>query len=143
MGRLRANDGFLNVSFGSNESGTKSKKGKEKVNQTLPNFGVFVGHSKGHSSDDKSLDEDFGIAKVKMPSVQRMEGEISLRRSTHVKYPMERLKYDSLTTHHYAYKVKLVQVQEPTCFEEAVETLEWDQAMDEEMDALDVNQKWD
>ena len=37
----------------------------------------------------------------------------------------------------------MVQVQEPTCFEELVGTLKWDQAMDEEMDALNVNQTWD
>ena len=43
--------------------------------------------------------------------------------------------------HHYAYMVKVVQVQEPTCFEEAIGTLEWDQAM--EMAALDAKQTWD
>ena len=99
--------------------------------------------SAGHSSGDESLDEEFGIPKVKMPGVQRMEGEISLRKSTRVKYPVERLKYDSFAAHHYAYMVKVVQVQEPTCFEEAIGTLEWDQAMDEEMATLDVNQTWD
>ena len=56
---------------------------------------------------------------------------------------MERLKYNSLAAHHYAYMVKVVEVQEPTCFEEVVGMLEWDQAMDEEMAALDVNNTWD
>ena len=72
-----------------------------------------------------------------------MEGEKSLCRSTRVKYSVERLKYDSLAVHHYAYMVKVVHVQETTCFEEATGTLEWDQAMDEDMAALDVNQAWD
>ena len=44
---------------------------------------------------------------------------------------------------HYAYVVKAIKVQEPTCFEEVIVMLEWDQAMDEEMAALDANQTWD
>ena len=136
---MREKDGSPNVSFESAESRTKSKKGKEKVNQPMADFDVFARHSSG----DESLDEEFGIPKVKTLGVQRMEGETSLHRSTHVKYPVERLKYDSLATHHYAYMVKVVEVQEPTCFEEAVGMLEWDQAMDEEMAALYVKQTWD
>ena len=67
--------------------------------------------STSHSSGKKSLDEEFGIPKVKTPGVKRMEGETSLYRSTCVNYAMERLKYDSFITHHYAYMVKVVQVQ--------------------------------
>ena len=74
-------DGSPNVSIGSPESGIKSAKEKEKVNQPMADFDV----SAGHSSGDESLDEEFGIPKVKKPSVQRMEGETSLCRSTHVK----------------------------------------------------------
>ena len=95
--------------------------------------------SAGHSSSDKSLDEEFGVPKAKTLGVQRMEEGIGLRRSTHVKYPMQRLNYESFVAHYYAYMVKVVQVQEPTCFEEVVGMLEWDKAMDEEMAALDVN----
>ena len=94
-------------------------------------------------SGEESLDEEFGIPKVKAQGVQIMEGKISLHMFTHVKYPRERLKYDILAAHHYAYMVKMVQVQKPTCFKEAVGKLEWDQAMDKEMAALDVNQTWD
>ena len=140
LSRLRAKDGSPNVLFGSFESRTKSTKGKKKVNQSMADFDVSAA---GHLSDDESLDEEFRIPKVKTLGVQRMEGETSLRRSTHVKYPVERLKYDILAAHHYVYMVKVVQVQEPTCFEDAVGTLEWDQAMDEEMAALDENETWD
>ena len=63
--RLRANDGSPNVLFGSAKSRTKSTKGKEKVNQSMADFDVFAGHSSGN----ESLDEEFGIPKVKMPSV--------------------------------------------------------------------------
>ena len=65
-GRLRAKDGSPNASFGSAESRTKSANGKEKVNQLMADFDV----SAGHSSGDESLDEEFGIPKVKTPGVQ-------------------------------------------------------------------------
>ena len=68
-----------------------------------------------------------------------MEEEIGLCTSTHVDYPMERLNFDCFAAHCCVYMVKVVQVQEPTCFG----MLEWDQAMNEEMVALDVNQTWD
>ena len=38
---------------------------------------------------------------------------------------------------------KIVQDVEPTSFEEAVGKREWEQAMDEEMAALDDNETWD
>ena len=132
-GRLRNPSASPNVSIGSARSKASSAKGKEKVDQPM------IGFDAGHSSGDESLDEEFGVPKVKTPKVQRMEGGIVLHRSTHVKYPMQRLNYESFATHHYAYMVKVVQVQESTCFEEAVGMLEWDKAMDEEMAALDVN----
>ena len=90
--RLRAKDGSSNVSFGSAKSRKILANGKEKVNQPMADFDV----SATHSTSNESLDEEFGIPKVKMPSVQRMEGETSLHKSTHVKYPKERLNYDSL-----------------------------------------------
>ena len=66
---MRAKDGSPNVSFGIVESATKSAKGKEKVNQSMADFEV----SAGHSSNNESLDEEFGVPKVKTPGVQRME----------------------------------------------------------------------
>ena len=103
-GRLRAKDGSPNVSFGSAKSATKLAKGKEKVNQPMADFDVSVGHLSGN----KSLDEEFGVPKVKTPGVQRMEEGIGLCRSTHVKYPMQRLNYESFAMHHCAYMVKVV-----------------------------------
>ena len=84
LGRLRAKDGSPNVLFRSAKSKIKPTKGKEKVNQPMADFDV----SAGHSSGDESLDEEFGIPKVKTLGVQIMEGETSLRRSTRVKYPV-------------------------------------------------------
>ncbi|MCO5588026.1 hypothetical protein L7F22_041980 [Adiantum nelumboides] len=34
-------------------------------------------------------------------------------------------------------------LQEPTCFDEAIGNMKWEQAMDEEMVALDVNETWE
>ena len=47
----------------------------------MAHFDVSIGHSKGK----ESLDEEFGIPKVKMLGVQIIEGETSLHRPTHVK----------------------------------------------------------
>ena len=38
---------------------------------------------------------------------------------------------------------KIVQDVEPTSFEDVVGDAKWDKAMDQEMDALDVNETWD
>jgi len=39
--------------------------------------------------------------------------------------------------------VRAIQEVEPTCFEQAVGNLKWDNAMDEEMATLDVNATWE
>jgi len=39
--------------------------------------------------------------------------------------------------------VKVIQEVKPTCFEQAVGNPKWDNAMDEEMAALDVNATWE
>ena len=56
---------------------------------------------------------------------------------------MERLRYDNLVLHHYAYMMSVIQEQEPTSFKDAVGRSEWDGAMDEEMNALDNNGTWE
>ena len=66
-----------------------------------------------------------------------------VRRSSCIKYLVQRLRYDSLSAHHYAYMVKVVQDIEPTCFKDAIGIPEWDVAMDEEVDALDDNVTWE
>jgi hypothetical protein len=66
-----------------------------------------------------------------------------VRKSTRVKYPVQRLTYDGFVAHHYAYMVRVVQEVEPICFEQAIGNPKWDNAMDEEMAALDVNATWE
>ena len=64
-------------------------------------FDVSIGHSMaGHdSSNEESLDEDFGIPKVQT---------LGLCRSTHVSYPMERLKYDGFAAQYFMYMENVV-----------------------------------
>ena len=98
-----------------------SRKGKEKVDQPfMPDM------SGGHSSSgsEQSLNEELGIPAVVTPGVQRTKTTLrtpgsdpGVRRSTRVKYPVNRLRYDSYTSHHYAYMVKAIHEVEPTCFE--------------------------
>ena len=66
-----------------------------------------------------------------------------LGRSTRLKNPVQRLSYDSYLAHHYAYMASVVQVVEPTCFDEAIGNENWEKAMDEEMAALYGNDTWD
>ncbi len=66
-----------------------------------------------------------------------------VRRSTQVKYLIQRFTYDGFIAHHYTYMVKVIQEVEPTCFEQAIGNPKWDNAMDEEMAALDANATWE
>ena len=63
-GRLRQSSG----SPGSVESKVTTSKGKEKVGQCMAGFDA------GHSSSDKSLQEEFGIPKLSTPGVKMMQG---------------------------------------------------------------------
>ncbi len=40
-----------------------------------------------------------------------------VRRSTRIKYLVQKLTYDGFVVHHYAYMVRIIQEVEPTCFE--------------------------
>ncbi len=62
-----------------------------------------------------------------------------VRRSTRVKYPVQKLPYDGFVAHRYTYMVKVIQEVEPTYLEEVIRNPKWDNAMDEDMAALDVN----
>ena len=99
-------------------------------------FDVSAGHSMAShdSSGDESLDEEFGIPKVQT---------LGVRRSNCVRYPVDRLKYDSFVAHHLMYMANVVQVEEPTCFSKAVGVEQWNVAMNEEMNALDDNGTWE
>jgi len=66
-----------------------------------------------------------------------------IQKSTRIKYPVQIFTYDGFVAHHYAYMVRVIQEVEPTCFEQVVGNPKWNNAMDEEMAALDVNTTWE
>jgi hypothetical protein len=66
-----------------------------------------------------------------------------VRRSTRIKYLVQKFTYDGFVAHHYTYMVRVVQEVEPICFEQAVGNPKWDNAMDEEMAVLDANATWE
>ena len=99
---------------------------------------VSLGHSTNDgdsSGSNVSLNEELGIPIMHTPGVKKAMEVMNekLCRSTHTKNPLERLIYDSYMAHHYAYMAKVFQNVEPTCFEEAVGNVHWENAMNEEM----------
>jgi hypothetical protein len=108
-------------------------------------------HVDDESSDsDKSVGEESKIPSITTPRARMAKKTLKtpnnnsgVRRSTRVKYPIQRLAYDGFVAHHYSYMVRVIQEVEPTCFEQAVGNPKWDNAMDEEMVTLDVNATWE
>ncbi len=108
-------------------------------------------HVDGESSDsEKSEGEESKITSVITPralmakkALKTLDNNNGVRRSTRVKYLVQILTYDDVVAHHYAYMVRVIQEVEPTYFEQAVGNLKWDNAMDEEMAALDPNATWE
>ncbi|MCO5552926.1 hypothetical protein L7F22_006445 [Adiantum nelumboides] len=98
---------------------------------------------------EQSIDEEFGIPAVRTPGVRKQIARRTLgnnsrpRRSNRVRFHVDRLTYDGYVTHHYDYMAKVVQDVEPTCFEDAIGNENWENAMDEEVATLDVNQTWE
>ena len=109
LSRLGSLSASPNASIGSTGKNVNSTKGKKKVDQPMAVFDVSAGHSMADhdSSGEESLDEEFGIPKVQTPRVCR---------STRVKYPVQRLKYDSFVAHHFMCMANMVQDVEPTCY---------------------------
>ncbi len=96
------------------------------------------------------MGEESRIPSITTPRVQMAKKALKthdnnngVRRSTRVKYFVQRLTYDGFVAHHYAYMVKVIQEVEPTCFEQAIGNPKWDNAMDEEMATLDANATWE
>jgi hypothetical protein len=82
-------------------------------------------------------------ARMAKKVLKTLNNNNGVRRSTQVKYPVQRLTYDGFVAHHYTYMVRIVQYVEPICFEQAVGNPKWDNAMDEEMATLDANATWE
>jgi hypothetical protein len=110
-----------------------------------------IPHVNDESSDsEKSVGEESKIHSVTTPGARMAKKALKtpnnnngVRKSTRVKYSVQRLTYDGFVIHHYAYMVRVIQEVEPTSFEHAIGNPKWDNAMDEEMVALDVNDTWE
>ena len=99
---------------------------------------------------EQSLDEEFGILAIRTPGVRKAQEDArgqrsdpGPRRSGRVKNLVQRLTYDGYVVHHKAFMAKVIQDVEPTCFEDAVGNVHWDDAMNEEMAALEANDTWE
>ncbi len=66
-------------------------------------------------------------------ALKTLNNNNGVRRSTQVKYLVQRLTYDGFVAHHYAYMGRIIQEVEPTCVEHVVGYPKWDNAMDEDM----------
>jgi hypothetical protein len=108
-------------------------------------------HVDDESSDsEKCVGEESRIPSVTTPEARMAKKALKtpdnnngVRRSTRVKYHVQRFTYDGFVAHHYAYMVRVIQEVEPTCFEQAIGNPKWDNAMDEKMAALDANATWE
>ena len=132
-------------------SSNVSRKGKEKVkDSTLPELSAGFDFDGESSGSEQSLDEEFNIPIVRTPGAKKAQstrkalgGDPGPCRSGRNRVPVQRLSYDSYVARHCAYMAKIVENVEPADFGEAVGKPEWEQAMDEEMVALDDNETWD
>jgi len=137
-------------------NGSSSTPWKGRLRSSNIIHGSFQTSSRNIHVDDESSDleksavEKSRITSVTIPRAQMAKKVLKtpdnnngVRRSTRVKYLVQRLTYDGFVVHHYAYMVKIIHEVEPTCFEQAVGNPKWDNAMDEEMVALDVNVTWE
>ena len=70
-------------------------------------------------------------------------GDACKCRSTRVKYPVDRLRYDGFSAHHYAYTIKILEELESSCFKDAVGKKKLEVAMNEEMIGLYANHTWE
>jgi hypothetical protein len=137
-------------------NGSSSTPWKGRLRSSNIIHGSFQTSSRNIHVDDESSDleksavEKSRITSVTIPRAQMAKKVLKtpdnnngVRRSTRVKYLVQRLTYDGFVVHHYAYMVKIIHEVEPTCFEQVVGNPKWDNAMDEEMVALDVNVTWE
>jgi len=50
-------------------------------------------------------------------ALKTLNNNNGIRKSTRVKYLVQRFTYDGFVAHHYVYMVRVIQEVEPTCFE--------------------------
>jgi hypothetical protein len=137
-------------------SGSNSTPWKGRLRSSNIVHGSSQTSSRNLHVDDESSDSEKSVGEEsRIPSViilgawmakkvlKTPDNNSGVRKSTRVKYLIQRLTFDGFVAHHYAYMVRVIQKVEPTCFEQAVGNPKWDNAMDEEMAALDANAIWE
>jgi hypothetical protein len=137
-------------------SGSNSTQWKGRLKSSNIVDGSPQTSSRNFHVDDESNDSKKNVGgESRIPSVTTPEARMAkkvlktpnnnngIRRSTRVKYPVQILTYDGFVARHYAYMVRIIQEVEPTCFEQAIGNPKWDNAIDEEMAALDANATWE
>ncbi|MCO5614144.1 hypothetical protein L7F22_068425 [Adiantum nelumboides] len=105
----------------------------------------------GHSSgSEHSLDKNLGIFSVRTHGLRRLHAEKRALGSSaepcrprRNMYPVDKLIYDGYVAKHFVFMAKVAQDVEPSCFEEVAENVKWQEAMNEEMDALYNNEMWE
>ncbi|MCO5588882.1 hypothetical protein L7F22_042843 [Adiantum nelumboides] len=142
--------GRLRIEVSPASSINVSRKGKEKVDEDMRISNATAGHDDvdGHSSvSEHSLDEEHCIPSIRTPGVRRLYAEnrapgsnTEPSRFGRNKYPVDKLTYDGYVAKHFAFMAKVAQVVEPTYFEAAAENDKWQEAINEEMDALYGNE---
>ena len=97
----------------------------------------------GNSEIDASENEERTTSKLNPNSLKKQHSKGDERRSSRIRYPIQRLTYDSFMAKHFAYMMQVVKDKEPETYEEACTQTEWKQAMKEEIKALKDNHTWD
>jgi len=123
----------LNIVDGSSQTSSRSPRVDDESSDSEKNVG----------EESKILSITTPRARMAKKALKTPDDNNGIQRSTQVKYHVQRLTYDGFVAHHYAYMVRVIQKVEPTCFEQAIGNPKWDNAMDEEMAALDVNVIWE
>jgi hypothetical protein len=117
-------------------SGSSSTPWKGRLKSSNIIDGSFQTSSKNPRVDDESSDSEKSVGEEsRIPSVITPRARMAkkalktpnnnngVRRSTRIKYLVQRLTYDGFVAHHYTYMVKVIQDVEPICFEQALEIL--------------------
>jgi hypothetical protein len=110
---------------GSNSTPWKGRLRSSNIVDGSPQTSFRNSHVNDESSDsEKSVGGESKIPSVTTPKARMAKKALKtpdhnngVRRSTQVKYPVQRLTYDGFVAHHYAYMVRVIQEVEPTCFE--------------------------
>ncbi len=137
-------------------SGSSSTPWKGKLKSSNIVHGSSQTLSKNLHVDDESSDSKKSVGEesqiisittlgtlMAKKALKTPDNNSGIQRSTRVKYPIQILTYDGFVANHYTYMVKVIHEFEPTCFEQTVGNPKWDNAMDEEMAALDVHATWE